>query len=180
MDRISPDQRSRLMARVRERDTGIEVSLRKEIWGQGFRYRKNHRVEGVKVDLAFLGNRLVVFVDGCFWHGCPAHYSVPKSSVEFWAGKIRANVDRDRRQTANLEEGGWRVVRVWEHAVKSNPEGVADEIIRLLVSGRKPKGVKDWRVVEVKRVSNSSETWILEDLRDGASKTVQVKVTGAK
>ena len=105
---------------------------------------------------------------------------MPKCSGEFWAGKIRANVDRDRRQTANLEECGWRVVRVWEHAVKSNPKGVADEIIRLLVSGRKPKRVKDWRVVEAKRVSESSETWLLEDLRDGTPKTVQVKVTGAK
>lgn len=172
---MSKDQRSRLMAKVRGRDTGIEVRLRKELWREGFRYRIDHKVHGIKVDLAFPRYRLVVFVDGCFWHGCPTHYTVPKSSREFWAEKLRANVERDRRQTKKLEDNGWRVVRVLEHSVKTNPEVVVSDISKILVSGRRPRKTSDWRVISVEQGKDHSEIWTLEDLREGSMKRVERK-----
>lgn len=181
MDHLSPEQRSRLMSKVCGQDTGVEITLRRLIWGKGFRYRKNHRVKGVKVDLAFPQYRLVVFIDGCFWHGCPAHYSVPKTHRDFWAEKIRANVDRDRRQTVNLEEHGWIVIRVWEHKVNLAPESVAQEIIDIIRSGRKPRKRRNWRVVGVKQPSDESDVvWLLEDLRSGSIRKAMRKGVGAR
>lgn len=157
------------MSKVRGWDTGIEAALRKEIWRRGGRYRKNLRVEGVKVDVVFTRRRLAVFVDGCFWHGCPMHYTVPKSQAEFWAGKLRANVERDRRQTLALERAGWRVLRIWEHDVKRDLWRTAGEVIELLVTGRKPGIGHDWRVVSVSG-SGASASRVLEDLRSGVTK----------
>lgn len=169
MDRISQEDRSKLMGKVRGSDTGIEVLLRLIIWNQGYRYRKNHRVAGVKVDLAFPRYRLVVFIDGCFWHGCPVHYSVPGTRPKFWADKIRCNVYRDRKQTLELERRGWGVLRIWGHSIKKDPEWVAGKICSLLRTGKKPARVRDWRVVEVKRLAgNDVSLWQLEDLRDGS------------
>ena len=181
MDHLSPEQRSRLMSNVRGQDTGVEIRLRRLMWANGFRYRKNHSVRGVKVDLAFPWYRLVVFIDGCFWHGCPAHYSVPKTRREFWAEKIRTNVERDRRQTVDLEEQGWTVVRVWEHKVNLAPESVAQEIIDIIRSGRKPRKMRDWRVVGVKQLGGGSDVdWLLEDLRSEDIKKVMRKGARAR
>ena len=169
------------MSTVRGQDTGVEITLRRLIWGKGFRYRKNHRVMGIKVDLAFPRYRIVVFIDGCFWHGCPAHYSVPKTRREFWAEKIRANVDRDRRQTMNLEDQGWKVIRVWEHKVNLVPESVAQEIIDIIRSGRKPRRIRDWRVVGVKQPSDGLDViLLLEDLRRGNIGKAMRKGVGAR
>lgn len=107
------------MAAVKRTDTKPELALRRALHAEGFRYRKDHplRVEGklVRPDLVFLGPRLAVFVDGCFWHCCPEHGGMPASNLDFWAPKLRANVERDRQQDRLLAEAGWLVVRVWEH-----------------------------------------------------------------
>ena len=169
VDRLSKEERSRLMSKVRGWDTGIEAAFRKELWRRGGRYRKNFRVEGIKVDVVFTRIRLAVFVDGCFWHGCPIHYTVPKSQAEFWAQKLRANVERDRRQTLALELAGWRVIRIWEHNVKRNLGHAAEEVIQLCKTGCKPEFGYDWRVVSVSG-AGASASRVLEDLRSGISK----------
>src|SRR5262245_41107618 len=100
------------MSRIRGKDTAPELALRHALWHRGLRYRKSVRVLGVRPDLTFLRAKLAVFVDGCFWHGCPEHYVRPRSeSRAFWASKLRNNTDRDERQTRALEEQGWTVVR---------------------------------------------------------------------
>jgi DNA mismatch endonuclease (patch repair protein) len=157
------------MSKARGRDTGIEVAFRKEIWRRGFRYRKNLRVEGVKADVVFTRARLVVFVDGCFWHGCPIHYTVPKSRVKFWADKLRTNVERDRLQILALERAGWRVIRIWEHDVKQDKQKAAEKVIRFLTTGYEPKAGHDWRVVSTSG-TGSAASRLLEDLRSGASR----------
>lgn len=120
MARVSPSSReaSLRMARVRQKGTGAELSLRKELHGRGLRYRlqvplltKPRRV----ADIVFPRVRVAVFVDGCFWHGCPEHASWPKSNAQFWRDKIEANRARDADTDRRLSASGWRVIRVWAH-----------------------------------------------------------------
>src|SRR5687768_10638296 len=107
------------MSRIRGRNTAPEIRLRQLLWRRGLRYRLAVRVSNVRPDLVFTGARLAVFVDGCFWHGCPEHYVRPRSSnAKFWAQKLQDNVSRDERQTLRLEADGWRVLRVWEHELE--------------------------------------------------------------
>jgi len=167
MDPMTTEQRSRLMSRVKDRDTKVEVALRKAIWKEGFRYRKNFRVDGVRVDLAFTGYRFVVFIDGCFWHGCPSHYTIPGTRAEFWQAKIKANVERDRRQTIELEGRRWGILRVWEHEIETDPQGVAKKVCEYLRSGKRPYKKRDWRVVKGKHDMMTNESILtVEDLRD--------------
>lgn len=99
-------------------ETHIERALRRALFGVGLRYRKDVRpVPSLRctADVVFLGSRVCVFVDGCFWHGCPRHFSVPNTNSSWWLEKITENTVRDRRQSVALEREGWRVIRVWEH-----------------------------------------------------------------
>jgi DNA mismatch endonuclease (patch repair protein) len=79
-------------------------------------------------DVVFQSARVAVFVDGCFWHGCPEHYVRPRSRVDYWAGRLAENVARDRRQTHALTAAGWTVVRVWEHEVFTRIDEVCERI----------------------------------------------------
>ena len=116
----------------RRRDTKPEVALRSALHKRGLRFRKDHlvRLDGgrVRVDICFTRARIAVFVDGCFWHVCPVHHVPPRRNVDYWAPKLRANVERDRRNDAALRSGGWDVVRVWEHeeteAAAARVEGI--------------------------------------------------------
>jgi DNA mismatch endonuclease (patch repair protein) len=127
------------MARIRDRDTWPEIEVRRRLWAKGIRYRLHKRVEGCRPDLVLAGAGLVVFVDGCFWHGCPEHYVPPRSSRTFWGAKLRRNVMRDRVQTLRLEEAGWRVLRVWEHDLRRSPASVVARVERAVCSNRRPR-----------------------------------------
>lgn len=131
-DVMTPEQRSRNMSRIRGRDTGPEIRLRKRLWKQGYRYRINHPALPGKPDLAFMGSRLAVFVDGCFWHGCPLHCTQPKTNAEFWRRKIKRNIQRDREVDAQLAALGWRVLRIWEHEVEEDVDDAAERVIKAL------------------------------------------------
>jgi DNA mismatch endonuclease (patch repair protein) len=106
------------MRAQRERDTGIEREIRSRLHARGLRFRVHRRLlKGSRreVDVVFPGAKVAVFVDGCFWHGCPEHGTWPRNNAEFWRRKIEGNVERDRDTDARLEADGWTVVRVWEH-----------------------------------------------------------------
>ena len=106
-------------------------------WDRGYRPATVHRLpstDSVRPDFVFRKQRLVLFVDGCFWHGCPAHYTRPKARRAFWDAKIAANRARDRRVDRALRASGWRVLHVWEHALK------ARELGRTLVRLRRAVG----------------------------------------
>lgn len=105
------------MSLQRERDTACEVALRQALWRLGYRYRKHYRLPGMRreIDIALLGARVAVLVDGCFWHACPEHGTIPRRNREWWQGKLNANVARDRDTDARLRSLGWTVIRLWEH-----------------------------------------------------------------
>ncbi|MCB9794089.1 MAG: very short patch repair endonuclease [Alphaproteobacteria bacterium] len=153
-----PATRSEQMARIPREDTKPETRLRKALWQAGVRgYRKHARTPAGRPDLVFPGPRLAVFLDGCFWHGCPDHYSRPRSREDFWAEKLRANIERDRRQTAQLEAEGWRVLRVWEHEVYEDlPAAV--ERVRRARDRRQPWAPEpSWRVTRVVGVHDTGD-----------------------
>jgi len=119
------------MSRIRGRDTKPELVLRKAVWAQGARYRLASALPG-KPDLIFPGRRIAVFVDGCFWHGCPDHGTMPKTNREFWETKLSRNKERDLQVTDQLRKMGWTVLRSWEHEVIANAEEVACRIVAAL------------------------------------------------
>lgn len=118
------------MAAVRWRDTKPELSLRQALHSRGLRYRVNMRLDlpGIRVrpDIVFTRRKLAVFVDGCFWHGCPLHATQPKDNARFWAAKLSRNVARDREQNSALLAAGWTVLRFWEH---ESPQTAADRVM---------------------------------------------------
>ena len=110
--------KSRAMSRQRRRDTGPELAVRQRLHALGYRYRVDHRPLPdlrARGDLVFTRARVVVFVDGCFWHRCPQHATSPRHNGVWWQAKLDANVARDRATDRRLAEAGWRVVRIWEH-----------------------------------------------------------------
>jgi len=126
MDNMSAEDRSLTMSKIRSKDTSPELALRRTLWSAGLRYRKHYGP--FKIDIAFPGKKVAVFVDGCFWHGCPEHGTSPSSNQAYWAPKLERNKRRDRERTARLEAEGWTVIRIWEHDLK-HPEDVVRMII---------------------------------------------------
>ena len=107
---------------VKSKDTKWEVALRSALWRRSYRFRKNRRGLPGTPDVVFPKRRLTVFLDSCFWHGCPDHCRLPKANAGLWAAKFARNRERDACDAAALEAAGWRVLRVWSH--ESDPLGV--------------------------------------------------------
>lgn len=133
----SSQEASRRMAKVRQTGTGAEIALRRELFARGLRYRVNFEIlrkPRRTADVVFPGKKIAVFVDGCFWHGCPLHATWPKQNARFWQQKIDANRVRDADTTERLRSMGWTVLRVWEH----EPAALAADIIEELVRREAP------------------------------------------
>ena len=114
------------------RDTKPERQLRSAVHALGLRYRVSVRpLKNIRrtADLVFTRHKVAVFLDGCFWHGCPEHHTVAATNAEFWATKVATNKARDRDTDRRLAEAGWTVVRVWEH----EDAGVAAQRVREVV-----------------------------------------------
>lgn len=120
------------MKAVGKRDTAPEVRLRRCLWKIGLRYRKHPKIVGIRPDFVFIGSRIAVFVDGCFWHGCPRHYIPPVGNAMFWQEKLRRNRARDRHATERLTQEGWIVFRVWECDVNRRLDDVSARIQRMV------------------------------------------------
>jgi|ERR1035441_8571135 DNA mismatch endonuclease (patch repair protein) len=128
-DVLTAAQRRLCMSRIRGRNTRPEVALRSALFRRGLRFRIHPRLPG-RPDIVFSGARLVIFVDGCFWHGCPKHATAPKANAGFWRRKLMRNVKRDSEVNSELRGAGWRVYRVWEHEIESDPGRPASRIER--------------------------------------------------
>lgn len=120
------------MAKVRQKGTDAEIALRRELYRCGLRYRVDFEVlkkPRRKADVAFPGLRIAIFVDGCFWHGCPQHATWPKQNAEFWRTKIEANRLRDADTNSRLRSIGWTVLRFWAH---ESPTEAAETVVKLI------------------------------------------------
>lgn len=114
--------------RQRTRDTAPELALRSELHRRGLRFRVDRSVlpgHRFRADIVFGPSRIAVFVDGCFWHGCPLHGNRPKNNADWWDAKLTANTQRDRRTDGLLASAGWIPIRIWEH---ESPPEAADRI----------------------------------------------------
>lgn len=133
----TPEQISYNMRQVKNKDSAIELALRKELWNRGLRYRKNVKSIYGKPDIAFIGKKIAVFCDSEFWHGYDWEERKKdfKSHQEFWIPKIERNMERDREVTERLESEGWTVLRFWGKQIKRDVVTCADEIEKAWRSG---------------------------------------------
>lgn len=136
--RKRPLTRSEVMSRIRSADTKPELAIRSWLWCHGVRYRLKQVVHGTRPDLAWRNRKLAVFVDGCYWHGCPQHCRRPSSNAEYWNHKINRNMERDQKTSELLRSRGWMVLRFWEHEVSEDIVAVGKAILRSLQSGQQP------------------------------------------
>lgn len=126
------DKRSWLMSRVKSKDTKPEIMLRKALFKQGIRgYRVNYDTPG-SPDIVFPKHKIAIFIDGCFWHGCPHCYKEPKTRAEFWQKKLKENIERDDAVNRKLRRDGWVVMRFWEHEVEKHLTFCVKRIMSLL------------------------------------------------
>ncbi|MFK4089340.1 very short patch repair endonuclease [Kribbella sp. NPDC020789] len=133
---MTSEQTSARMARQARRDTKPELELRRRLHRLGYRYRVNSPLPGMprrRADITFGPKRLIVFVDGCFWHGCPVHATSPQNNGEWWAEKLRKNIERDKDTDARLAAAGWTVLRIWEH---EDPETATRRVVAALTADR--------------------------------------------
>ncbi|MFF4267924.1 very short patch repair endonuclease [Streptomyces virginiae] len=117
------------MSRQARRNTTPELAVRRLLHAAGLRYRLQVKVPGMPrrtIDIAFPGAKVAVFLDGCFWHGCPEHATQPKANAQWWREKLDKNMARDRETSELLAAAGWTVLRFWEHEA---PESVAARVI---------------------------------------------------
>ena len=130
MDRHTPEQRRKNMQAVKNKDSKIEVILRKELWNRGLRYRKNSSKVFGKPDIVFIGKKVAVFCDSEFWHGYDWEHKKEeiKSRRDFWIPKIERNMQRDIEVTEKLTSDGWTVLRFWGKDIKKIPGKCADVI----------------------------------------------------
>jgi DNA mismatch endonuclease (patch repair protein) len=138
-DTYDAETRSRVMRRVKGRDTKPEIALRRVLWSSGFRgYRLHRRDVPGKPDVAYLGRRVAIFVDGAWWHGHPDKWW-PGRSGDYWDRKVQGNIDRDRRIDAELDSMGWTVVRLWDFEVLADPERCCAKVASALGAGTRSR-----------------------------------------
>lgn len=135
-DVFSKKKRSEIMSHIRSKDTVLEQDFLKLLssvsHAAGYRYRKHYMKLPGKPDAVFPAKKIAVFIDGCFWHGCPSHSRTPLSNSEYWEQKIARNRDRDREVTKACKKQGWRVIRIWEHDAKKRPGLAVAKIMKSL------------------------------------------------
>lgn len=128
---MSKEQRRKTMSAIRAQSK-LENMFTKRLWKHGLRFRKNVRKLRGTPDVVIQKYKIVIFIDSCFWHGCPLHFRRPKSNQEFWDKKIARNRERDKEIDAYYIEKGWNLKRIWEHEIKENLEASVNETISFI------------------------------------------------
>ncbi len=127
-DNVSIEKRSLIMSKISSKRTSIENLVSSYLWKKGLRFRRNDATLYGKPDISVKKHRMVIFIDSCFWHGCPEHCRMPKSNSEYWTKKIQRNMERDTQVTAYYSQLGWHILRVWEHELKNKSLETMGEI----------------------------------------------------
>jgi DNA mismatch endonuclease, patch repair protein len=134
----SPEVRRRMQSVLRK-DTAPETLLRSGLHRLGLRFRKDYRpIPSLRctADVVFPRQKVCVFVDGCFWHGCAVHHDAPKTNAEWWAEKVSNTARRDRQRTTRLRDDGWKVIRLWEHDLAGDNLGRSIKLVAAAVRVR--------------------------------------------
>lgn len=133
-DLLTSERRSWNMSRIRNKDTKIEVSVRKYLFSMGFRFRKNDKRFPGKPDVVLPKYRTVIFVNGCFWHQHPGckNATLPKTRTEFWSKKLQTNVNNDAKNIMLLEAQGWNVITLWECELERDFDMQMENIVRCI------------------------------------------------
>ena len=114
----------------------LENRVTKALWHKGLRFRKNVKSLPGAPDIAIKKYKVAVFIDSCFWHGCPDHFRLPESNTEYWARKIAKNKNRDQNVTSHYVSSGWRILRVWEHEFKEDFDAAVTRIAEFIRQDR--------------------------------------------
>ena|SRR3989338_1539523 len=132
VDKFSKQIRSKIMSRIKGKDTKPEILLRSELHKIGYRYSLRYRFKDLnfKPDMTMVSRRICIFVDGCFWHKCPKCFRLPKSNKRYWKPKLARNVERDKEQEKYLIKHGWRVIRIWEHEIQASQKNAMGIIVK--------------------------------------------------
>lgn len=141
MDDLTPEQRRKNMQAIKSKDTTIELMLRKALWHEGIRYRKNYKKLPGKPDIALTKYKIAVFCDSDYWHGYDweNRQARIKSNRDYWIPKIERNMERDQEVNQQLEESGWTVLRFWEWQIRKYLPNCVAEIVKT-INGLKAKG----------------------------------------
>lgn len=142
-DRLSREKRSWNMSHIRNKDTEIEVKVRKYLFSKGFRYRKNDSRLPGKPDVVLPRYKTVIFVHGCYWHRHPGckNCTTPSTNAAFWLEKFDKNIKNDAKHKAELEEAGWKVVVLWECEIENDFENTMEKVTeQLLKEGKSQPG----------------------------------------
>lgn len=139
-DFLKPEERSERMSRIRgQGNLTTELRLAKLLRALGMKGWRRHVQMFGRPDFVFRAKRVVIFVDGCFWHGCPHHYIKPATNAAFWEQKISANRKRDRLVNRTLRESGWSVLRIWEHELRMQHRAILEASLRRALGVPWPK-----------------------------------------
>ena len=133
-DSISAEHRSWNMSQIKSKDTTVEIKVRKYLFSQGFRYRKNVKTLPGKPDIVLPKYKTIIFIHGCFWHrheGCK-RATIPKSNLDYWEKKFKRNVENDILHTEQLKKQGWKVIVLWECEINKNFEETMERLISVL------------------------------------------------
>ena len=118
VDTVTKKVRSRIMSRIRGKNTRPEQIMRAYLKSRRFKFYEHQRIRGYRVDFVIPSRRIALFVDGCFWHACPQCFKKPKSNTNYWNKKIKDNCKRDKRINRIIRKEGYSVKHIWEHQVK--------------------------------------------------------------
>ena len=127
-DKFNKKIRSRIMSKIRSKDTKIEILLRRELWKQNMRGYRIHSSLLGKPDIAYTKKKLILFIDGDFWHGYNWLVLKKIPPKGYWRKKIKKNIIRDHKNTLALKKEGWKVIRIWEHEIDRNITGIIKKI----------------------------------------------------
>lgn len=150
-DIMTKEQRSKTMGAIRAQSK-LENIFTKALWKEGLRFRKNVRKLRGTPDIVIQKYKVVIFVDSCFWHGCPLHFKRPKSNQEFWDKKIARNRERDKEVDEYYIVKGWNLKRIWEHEIRSDINNIVEETISF-INTAKNNNISSSRDLDVKKES---------------------------
>jgi len=136
-DTFSTKKRSQIMQKIKSKNTKLENKIISDLWKKGYRFRRNVTSLYGKPDIAIKKYKIVIFIDSCFWHGCPDHCRMPTSNKPYWENKIKRNKERDKKVVEYFKKKGWNILRIWEHELKNDYETTISKIEKFISDAKR-------------------------------------------